>query len=600
MRSPVRPTSAVDPAEDRRTPAERSGYRTTPDYAETVAYLERLAAADPARVRIENFGTTGEGRELKLVVVSHDGLFDPDRIHAGGRVVLLVQNAIHAGEMDGKDACLALLRDLLDGTLPIDLLARTVWTFIPVYNVDGHERRSAFQRLNQNGPELAGWRANGTNLNLNRDYLKADAPETRAFLRMFRRWRPDFFVDNHATDGAEFQYDVTFALDATADVFPATADWVRETVTPELERRVNASGHLAFPAAVFLRDDTDPAKGLAYHANPPRFSTGQMILENRPGLLVELHMRKSYAQRVSGNYELLRALLELLQRDASKLIELNRAADRAACELGSAPARGRPFPLAFAASGATTPTTFRGIEFHRYASETSGAPAIRYGTGPWEATIPRETGDRVATSVLLPAGYIVPPAWTAVLDVLAAHGVVMRRTLGAWTGTVERYHLADMVWPSRPFEGRFPILARSSVEPEFGRFGSCSLRVETATFPAGSSVVLLDQPLSKVAIHWLEPEAPDSALRWGFFDPIFESKEGGEAYVLEPLAREMLAKDPSLASEFRRRLDADADLRARPEARLGFFYDRSPWGLANRVGEYPVGRLLSADGLPVA
>ncbi len=597
--APDGPAREAAAAGDRRTPAERSGHRTTPDYPETLAYLERLAAGHPDRVRLESFGTSGEGRELLLVVVSNDGEFDPDRVHAAGRAVLLVQNAIHAGEMDGKDACLALLRDLLDGTLPRELLGRTVWAFVPVYNVDGHERRSAYHRINQNGPELAGWRANGTNLNLNRDYLKAEAPETRAFLRMIRRWRPDFFVDDHVTDGADFQYDVTFAVDATPDVFPATAEWIRTRVTPELERQVNASGHLAFPSTIFLRDETDPAQGLAFPANPPRFSTGLMILQNRPGLLVELHMLKSYERRVTGNYELLRALLAVLGREAPTLIDLNRRADEAAGELGSTAGRARPFPLALGPSGVTTPTPFHGLEYTRYPSAISGTTAVRYGDRPWETTLLMETGVRVVTSVLLPAGYLVPPAWVRVLEVLEAHGVAVQRTRASWTGVVERYRLEGMAWPPRPFEGRFPILAASTVERAFGTFGRCTLHRETVTFPEGSAAVLLDQRLAKIAIHWLEPEAPDSAVRWGFFDPIFEQKESAEGYVLERLAEAELAKDPRLAAEFRHRLEADPEFAARPEARLAFFFDRSPWGRANRVGEYPVGRLLSADGLPL-
>lgn len=288
-------------AEDWRTPAEIDDYRTTPDYPTTVTYLERLSSAYPQTVRIENFGRTGEGRELKIVIASKDALFDPQAIHAAGRPILLVQNSIHAGEMDGKDACLALLRDIVQDRDRAGLLDNVVLVFIPVYNVDGHERRSAYNRINQNGPAEFGWRANATNLNLNRDYMKADAPETRAFLRMFRRWMPDFFVDNHVTDGADFQYDVTFGIDTTPDVFPPTADWVRRSVTPELTRRVDAAGHISFPEPVFLKDDTDPSRGLALHDNPPRFSTGYMILEGRPGMLVELHMLKDYRTRVTGN-----------------------------------------------------------------------------------------------------------------------------------------------------------------------------------------------------------------------------------------------------------------------------------------------------------
>ena len=586
-------------AQDWRTPTEISNYKTTPDYAETVAYLERIAAAAPSQVKIENFGKTGEGRDLKIVIASKDGVFDPAAIHASGRAILLVQNSIHAGEMDGKDSCLALLRDLVQNKDRAKLLDHVVFVFIPVYNIDGHERRSAYNRINQNGPEIIGWRGNGTNINLNRDYMKADAPETRAFLKMFHRWAPDFFVDDHVTDGADFQYDVTFNVDATPDVAPETAKWLRETVTPELERQLDAAGHVAFPDLINLNDDTDPAKGLTNMENPPRFSTGQMILENRPGLLVELHMLKDYKTRVTGNYEILRALLEAMNRDTAKLIALNRQADADAAKLGAHALGNAQFPLAVGWGDETTPVVFRGYQYKRALSEVSGTMWVSYTHEPWNATLPLTNTPKIKLTTTPPAAYIIPPQWTRVIDVLAAHDVAMRRTTAAWTGKVERYRCAGMEWQGPPFEGRHPLFQGEGAGAAPGRFGACKLATESMTFPAGSIVVALDQRLSKVAIQWLEPEAPDSALRWGFFDPIFEQREYGEAYVLEKLARENMEKDPALKAEFERRVQTDARFAASPEARLEFFYDRSPWGQANQVGEYPVGRLLSLDGVPL-
>ena len=590
---------AAQNAPDWRTPTEISGYRTTPDYAETVAYLERVAAAAPGQVKIENFGKTGEGRDLKIVIASMDGVFDPTAIHASGRAILLVQNSIHAGEMDGKDSCLAMLRDIVITKTKSALLGHVVFVFIPVYNIDGHERRSDYNRINQNGPEVIGWRGNATNINLNRDYMKADAPETRALLKMFHRWMPDFFVDDHVTDGADFQYDVTFNADATPDVAPETAKWIRESVTPDLERQLDAAGHVAFPNLINLKDDTDPAKGLTIDSTPPRFSTGQMILENRPGLLVELHMLKDYKTRVTGNYEILRALLEVMNRDATKLIALNREADSDAAKLGSHALGNGPFPLSIGWGEATTPVVFRGYQYTRALSEVSGTMWIHYSHEPWNATLPLTTEAKIVSSITPPAGYIIPPQWTRVIDVLAAHEVAMRRTTATWTGKVEHYRCSGMEWQGPPFEGRHPIFNGEGAGAEPGRFGTCTLTTGSLTFPAGSVVVALDQRLSKVAIHWLEPEAPDSAMRWGFFDPIFEQREYGEGYVLEKLARENMEKDPALKAEFERRVQTDARFAASPEARLEFFYDRSPWGLANRVGEYPVGRLLSLDGVPL-
>ena len=501
--------------------------------------------------------------------------------------------------MDGKDSCLALLRDIVVTKTKAALLDHVVFIFIPVYNVDGHERRSAYNRINQNGPDVIGWRGNGTNLNLNRDYMKADTPEARAFLKLFHRWLPDFFVDDHVTDGADFQYDVTYTIDAGPDVAPQTAQWIRDTVTPELERQVNAAGHVASPTYITLIDDSDPAQGLGFNENPPRFSTGQIILENRPGMLVELHMLKDYKTRVTGNYELLLALLEVMNRDAAKLVALNAQADADAAKLGANSLDNSKFPLKLAWNGETTPFLFRGYKYTRQLSDVSGTMWVSYTHEPWNVTLPLATGVKIATATTPPAAYIIPASWTHVIDVLEAHDVAMKRTTAAWSGKVERYHCSGMEWQGPPFEGRHPIFAGEGAGAEPGHFGNCQLATETAQFPAGSVVVELNQRLSKVAVHWLEPEAPDSAMRWGFFDPIFEQREYGEGYVLEKMARSMMEKDPALKAEFEQRVMKDARFAASPRARLEFFYERSPFFQQNRVGLYPVGRLLSIDGLPV-
>lgn len=559
-----------------------------------MAFLRRIAAAAPNEVKIEPFGLSGEGRELDIVIASKDGDFDPTRIHAAHRPVVLVQNTIHAGEMDGKDACLALLRDMVITKTQAALLDNAVFVFIPIYNADGFARLSPFNRINQNGPEDMGWRGNGTNLNLNRDYLKADAPETRAFMKMFHHWLPDFFVDDHVTDGADFQYDVTFSIDDGPNVYGPTAKWIDDVVDPALVHGVDATpGHLAFPQYITLVDDTDPAKGLDYFDNPPRFSTGYTILENRPGMLVEMHMLKTYKTRVTGNYALLRVLMQVVNQNAAKLVQLNAEADAQAEHLS-----GKPFPLAVTWSGKTTPVLFHGYQYTRQLSAVSGGIWIKYSHEPWNAKVPDRTGDKVADSVTPPVAYIIPRQWTHVINVLAAHQVEIRRTTAAWTGKVQTYHCGDMQWNRPPFEGRHPMFAgETGHEP--GKFGYCNLVDETLTFPAGSVVVPLNQRLSKVAIEWLEPQAPDSAMAWNFFDPIFEQKEDGEAYVVEKLAREMMAKDPKLKQEFEQKVASDPEFAGSASARLNFFYQRSPWGKANRVGYYPVGRLSSLDGIPV-
>ncbi len=469
---------------DWATPAEATAYRTTPDYAATMQYLHRVAAAAPSQVHIEKFGETGEGRELDIVIASKDGVFDPVKLHQQKRPILLVQNSIHAGEMDGKDSCMALLRDMVITKKQAALLDRAVFVFIPIYNADGHERRSPYNRINQNGPEVMGWRANGTNLNLNRDYLKAQAPETRALMAMFHTWLPDFFVDDHVTDGADYQYDVTFTIDDGPNVSGPMARWIDTEVTPDLEKQVNASGHLASPTYISMVDDSDPAKGLGFNDDPPRFSTGYMILENRPGMLVEMHMLKDYKTRVTGNYELLKALLVVMNRDADKLLQLNAGADRHAEQLGAHPLGDVAYPLAVGWNGeTTTPFLFRGYKFTRQLSEVSGAMWIQYSHEPWNVTLPIETGFKVTSAAVPPAAYIIPRQWTQVIDVLAAHQIEMHRTTTAWTGPVETYKCSGMTWNEPPFEGRHPIFPGEGAGVKAGQFGQCTMVTDTVTYP---------------------------------------------------------------------------------------------------------------------
>ena len=579
------------------TPAEASCFRTTPNYDETMGYLKRVAEAAPGVVRIVPFGRTGERRELDLVVVSKDGVFDPAAIRAqtgtAKRPIIVVQNSIHAGEMDGKDSCLALLRDMAISKKQARLLDRAVFVFIPIYNADGHERRSAYNRINQDGPAEMGWRANATNLNLNRDYLKADAPETRAFLAMYNRWNPDFFVDDHVTDGADFQYDVTFSIDDSPLVPSGTREWVDKVAAPSIAKYVDGHGHVAAKTYIELVNEKDLSKGIAIYDDPPRFSTGFVTLTGRPAMLIEMHMLKDYRTRVTGNYEALAGLLELVNRDADTLLALNAAADAEARTWA-----GKSFPLATEWSGKTTPFAFKGYEYKVAKSEVSGADWVEYTHTPKTMTVPQQTGYKVSTSATVPVAYIVPAEWVQVINRLNLHGVQMQRTTAPWEGMVETYHCGGMTWQDPPFEGRHPTFNGEATHAA-GKFGQCRAVKEMRRFPSNSAVVSTDQRLVGVLMEWLEPAAPDSALQWGFFDSIFEQKEYGEAYVEERLAREMIAADPRLKAEFEAKLKSDPAFAGNPKARLDFFYQRSEWGKANRVGAYPVGRLSSVDGIPI-
>jgi len=601
-------TAATCPkVDDWSTPSEKSCYRTTPRYDETMAYISRIAKAASRQMRVESFGKTGQGRDLVAVIVSKDDVFDPVAIHKANRPVIYIQNSIHAGEMDGKDASLALLRDMLISKSQTALLDRAVLVIVPIYNADGHEYFGTYNRINQNGPEQIGWRTNATDRNLNRDYMKAEAPETRAFLRYWNHWLPDFFVDDHVTDGADYQYDVTYLMDNDPTTYAPLAKWANEAFSPEFERRVNAApGHLAARYIDFVGET--PNTGVAKYQSTPRFSTAYVNLQNRPALLIEMHMLKDYATRVTGNYEALRAIVAIVNRDADKLVQMNREADEAT--IAAARNRKAELPIRMEATSETAPFEFRGYKWTITKSEISGADWVSYQRDqPITITIPRRVVLKTTLSVTVPAAYIVPAEWTVLIDVLAAHGLQTKKLAKPWTGEATAYRCETPQWAQQPFEGHhvasWPKPRRASVaefvvrETGLGdNRAGCRSVVEKATFAAGSVVVPTDQRASKVAMHWLEPEAPDSAMQWGLLDAIFEQKEYGESYVLERLARKMIAADPKLKQEFDQKLASDPQFAESRSARLNWFYQHSPWW-DSRLGLYPIGRLSSISGLPL-
>ena len=223
--------AVADPGLKWITDFEASGGLRTPRYKETIAYCRRLAQASPW-VHYSSFGTSPQGRGLPLVILSNERAFDPASASRTGKVIVLIQSCIHAGEPDGKDASLMLMREIAITKTRASLLDHAILLFIPIFNVDGHERFGPHNRINQNGPEEAGWRVNAQNLNLNRDYMKADTPEMRAWLRLFVSWMPDLFVDCHVTDGMDFQYDVTYGVEYAQNIEPVLSRWLKGSLIP--------------------------------------------------------------------------------------------------------------------------------------------------------------------------------------------------------------------------------------------------------------------------------------------------------------------------------------------------------------------------------
>ncbi|MHB1056806.1 MAG: M14 family metallopeptidase [Rhodanobacter sp.] len=565
-------------ATDWTTPAEAAHFRTTPSYADTVAYLQRLQQAAPGMIRLQTFGTTPEGRPMTVVIASAGGTFDPAAARAARKPVVLVQAGIHPGEIEGKDAGLMLLRDIAVTHKYPHLLDHVVLVYIPVFSVDGHENSSPYHRINQNGPASMGFRGQSQYLNLNRDYVKADAPEMRAWLKLWQAWLPDFLIDVHTTDGADYQYDLTWYTEDPHKLDPAIDAWQHHAIVDEAIPAYEKRGHLA---SIYLefKDGRDPRKGIENFGSGPRFSTGYAALQNRPALLIETHMLKPYATRVRATYDLVELMLEQVNRHPAALLAATAKADADTVDRARDPdAR---VALTFKPDPQATPYELKGYAFTLGHSDISGSEWIRYDPGkPARYRIDNWNGLLPDISVAPPAAYVVPAQWATIIDKLDAHGIRYRRTGHPLTVRAEGYQLDNPKWADKPFEGH--LMLRD--------FTVHAVPCEVA-LPAGSAIVPLDQRAANVAIQLLEPQAPDSLLHWGYLDAVFEAKEYGEPRVVEPLAREMLAGNPALKAEFELKLRQDPAFAASTRARLAFFFERSPWYAAQRVGAYPVLRL---------
>jgi len=562
---------------------EISGKKETPRYRETMDYCKRLEM-NSKWVHLTSFGKSARGRDLPLMIIDKQGLTDPKALHASGKLVLLIQACIHPGESEGKDAGLMLIRDLVIYKKFPGLLDHVSILFIPIFNVDGHERFGPYNRINQDGPKETGWRVTANNLNLNRDYLKADAPEMQAWLKMFNTWMPDFFIDTHTTDGADYQYVLTFQMETYGDMDPGLTDWSKNTFLKDWLGQLKTAGFLVFPYIEF-RKWNDPGSGIEISVGPPMLSQVYTSLLNRPGLLLETHMLKPYEQRVSATYEALKISIGILGRESLNLKNRILRADE---NVAGQDFRKTGYPLRFETLNDSTMVDFLGVEYKKVKSKITGEDYYQYDHTKTAYQIPYFDKTKPTLSARLPEAYIIPVEWKTVIDRLILHGIKVKRLARDTTLTTTTWKFSNPKWQSNPYEGRHPLIAFGTEEISISR-----------DFPAGSAVVDMGQPEARIIAHLLEPNGNGSFLYWGFFDAIFEQKEYAENYVMETLAAKMLAEDPAIKAEFEKKKSGDSVFAKNPNAILNWFYNKSPYRDPVR-DIYPPGKIFdrkSVDGL---
>jgi len=555
---------------------EASGFLKTPRYDATIEYCKLLDMGSNM-IHYTTFGVSPQGRNLPLVILDKDGLISPEEIREKGRIILMVECCIHPGESEGKDAMLMLLRDFAIYGEQEELLDDVSLMVIPIFNVDGHERFSPYNRINQNGPKEMGWRVTAQNYNLNRDFLKADAPEMKAWLQLYNQWLPEFFIDCHTTDGADYQYVITYALETFGNMDKDITRWVKNTYEPEITEKMFAKNFPIFRYVSF-RQWHNPKSGLYSHASPPMLSQGYTAIRNRPGLLIETHMLKPYKPRVESTYHMVLETMQILQKEKSNLVKAIQKADQH-CISGDIAKK--PLPVKFNTNmNDSTMVDFLGVEYTMHNSDITSGVWYKYdSTKPVTFQLPMFEKPIIAETVKLPNAYIIPVEWTEIIERIQAHGIAYNVIREDTEYEVTSYRFSNPQWSNRPYENHMQ-LQRYDMEEI----------TEKRVYPAGSILIHTNQQAARAIAHILEPKASDSYLSWGFFNSVFEQKEYSETYVMEPMAKKMLEENPDIKAAFDKKVKENPDWLKNQWGVMNWFYHQTPWGDPKYM-VYPVGKI---------
>jgi len=552
------------------TPFELSTDKNyTATYAQVVVYYKNLALKQP-QLKLFNYGATDIGKPLTLVVLSRDKVFDPALIKKQNKRVLLINNGIHPGEPEGIDASMMLARDLLvKNQLPKDV----VICFIALYNIDGSMNRGV-SRVNQNGPRAYGFRGNYRNLDLNRDFIKADSRNALAFAQILNTWQPEVLLDNHVSDGADYQYVMTL-IETQKDKQNATlANYTSKTLTPDLYKGMKQSGYEMIPYGA--GEQGLPDSGIVSFMETPRFSTGYAAQHNIISYMTETHMLKPFDKRVYATYSFMQHLINICQRDAQLLGQMKKQVDADV-------SRQKTFALNWALDESKVDAiTFKGYAAEYKASDISGLKRLYYDRNkPYTKTVKFYNTYKATATADKPVAYIIPQAWGKVIDLFNLNKVAMGRLAHDTTLSLQMYYIGDYKTGTRPYEGHY-IHTNVKLNP-----------VDTQVkYYEGDYVIYVNQPVNRYIVETLEPQGVDSFFAWNFFDSMLGQKEYFSDYVYEDIAADMLKKDPELRKKLDDEKEKNPQLAKSAGQQLNFVYRNSPY-FEKTFLRYPVGRLLT-------
>ncbi|HEY3250705.1 MAG TPA: M14 family metallopeptidase, partial [Ignavibacteria bacterium] len=490
-------------AQDMTTPFEKDKLTST-TYDECIAFYKELDEKF-GTVKMVEAGETDIGRPLHVVIISKDGFFTPEEAHNNGKVVLFINNGIHPGEPDGVDACMMFARNLVrpgDADIWHNYMDNVVIVIIPIYNADGSINRNNFTRANQIGPKEYGFRANSENRDLNRDFIKCDTKNARSFVQIFQKWKPELFIDTHTSDGADYQYIMTYIATQHNKLQQPLADYMTQQMIPFLEQDMKNKQFEMCPYVYPLL--STPDSGIVEFPETPRYSTGYASLFNTIGFVTETHMLKTHEQRVNSQLHFLISFLTFANSNYKTIIENKKQADE---NTKNKTEFGISWQLD---SFYTTPIIFKGYEAKYKPSSITGFERLYYDrNSPYEKQIPFYNKYIPAVIITKPAAYVVPQAWWQVIELLKLNGVDMQRLNEDKSIDAESYYIEKFDSRNPPYEGHY---LHSNVQ----------LRKVTQTrkFYKGDYIVYTNQTCNNFIMNVLEPQGVDSYFAWNFFDAI--------------------------------------------------------------------------------
>lgn len=551
------------------TEFEKSGGRRSPVYQEIIEWWQKIDAAS-GKVRMMSMGPTDAGFPLHLILVSNNGDANLEQIRKGKKSVILINNGIHPGEPDGIDASMLLVRDIVTNRYKIP--DHVILAFIPVYNIGGCLNRSANYRVDQNGPEEFGFRGNARNFDLNRDFIKNDSRNAASFTEIFHAIDPDVFVDNHVSNGADYQHVMTLLTTQHSKLGGAMGEYLNKTFEPALYAGMKKKGYDLIPYVNSFGDTPD--NGWPEFWDSPRYGSGYGALWNCFSFVPETHMLKPYDQRVKATYALMQTFIEFTAANSDKIRQLREQAKQST-------AQQIEFPIAWKNDRTQSqPFLYRGYAGGRKPSEVSGLPRLYYDRSkPYDKTIPIFNTYYPTKMISAPTAYIIPQGWWPVIERLKQNQIRMQQLRKDTTIEVEVYRIADYKSAPRPYEGHHP---NSGVK--------LSVTSTTMKFRKGDWLIPMNQPGNRFLIETLEPEAEDSYFVWNFFDGILGQKEGYSAYAFEDIAAEYLKSQPGLQKQLQEKRASDSSFAASARDQLNFVFQQSPWFEPDFL-RYPVYRI---------